>query len=127
MQIILIVFTFILGTALGSFISVLNDRIIRNRKSIVFGRSACPKCKKRLTARDLVPLFSYIILKGKCRHCGKKISAHYPALEVITGLAFVSMFLYFPFLDDKLTVSWPALSALAIHLVYTVFLVAIFF
>jgi leader peptidase (prepilin peptidase) / N-methyltransferase len=127
MQIILTIFLFLLGASFGSFISVLNDRIKKGKKGIIFGRSVCPKCKKKLGAADLVPLFSYLILRGKCRHCGKKISAHYPALEIITGLAFVAMLMRYPFMSDTLAIEWGNMLVLAINFVYTIFLVAVFF
>jgi len=52
------------------------------------GRSYCPKCHHTLAGYDLVPVFSFLFLKGKCRYCGKPISWQYPIIELITGLIF---------------------------------------
>jgi prepilin signal peptidase PulO-like enzyme (type II secretory pathway) len=56
------------------------------------GRSYCPHCKHTLSWQDLLPVFSFIMLKGKCRYCGKKISWQYPAVEIATGLLFLLIF-----------------------------------
>ena len=80
--------SFIFWLAFGSFISVLVWRIKNNEKWIFLWRSKCPKCWNILQPVDLVPIFSYIFLKWKCRYCGKKISIVYPVLELTTGLVF---------------------------------------
>ncbi len=84
---------FILGTAFGSFLSVMVNRAIKEETGIIFGNSQCPHCKHRLAAIDLIPLFSYLFLNGKCRYCGKKISIEYPLYELITGLVFLANFI----------------------------------
>lgn len=56
--------------------------------------SSCPKCGRRLGALDLVPVFSYILLVGKCRHCGEKISPRYLLIELVTGFLFLLMYLH---------------------------------
>ncbi len=130
MQTLLIIFIFILGASVGSFISVLNDRIKKGKKGIIFGRSACPHCKKKLKSSDLVPLISYMMLKGKCRYCHKKISSHYPALEIISALAFTALYFRFQFFNETenaYAISWPDLLQFLINIVYAVFMVAIFF
>lgn len=81
------VFIFILGIILGSFYNAVLYRI-PNDISIAAGRSICPNCKTKLKPIDLVPVFSWIFLKGKCRYCSKKISIRYPLIELITGLIF---------------------------------------
>lgn len=86
------IFLFILGTAIGSFLNVLIDRL-PNEQSIG-GRSHCDHCKKQLSALDLIPIFSYFLLGGKCRYCKKRISLVYPLVELITGVAFVYTWLY---------------------------------
>lgn len=65
----------------GSFLGVIVTRF-EQPGSILFGRSACPKCGARLTPRDLVPILSWLALRGRCRHCGKLIEAFYPAMEL---------------------------------------------
>ena len=79
---------FIAGTAIGSFISVVISRVHKNEKGILMGRSHCTKCNRNLSALELIPIFSYLMQKGKCKGCKKKISAIYPALELVTGLLF---------------------------------------
>lgn len=81
-------FLFILGLIVGSFLNVLIYRIPRG-EGFVAGRSRCPHCHHDLVWRDLVPLVSYLILRGKCRYCRKPISAQYPLIELISGIFFV--------------------------------------
>lgn len=79
---------FILGLVIGSF---LNCVVYRTEKKRTFlkGRSFCPHCKHVLSWQDLIPVFSFLILKGKCRYCRKKISFQYPLIELATALLFV--------------------------------------
>lgn len=90
----LLFFLFILGLVIGSFLNVLIDRLPKDQS--IFGRSYCDHCHKQLEERDLIPLVSYFLLKGKCRNCGKKISAFYPLVEILTAATFVLVFLYAP-------------------------------
>ena len=87
-------YIFIIGLCVGSFLNVLIDRL-SNDESIL-GRSHCDKCKKQLKSKDLIPVFSYIFLKGKCRFCKKKINARYPVVELLTGTLFLSYFIFIP-------------------------------
>lgn len=80
-------FLLFLGLFVGSFLNVLSDRLPRN-ETVVKGRSHCEYCKKELQWYDLIPLFSFIFLKGKCRYCHKKLSFSYPISELGTGLIF---------------------------------------
>ncbi len=84
------VFNFLLGTIIGSFLNVLIYRIPRN-ESILNPPSHCPVCRHRLKWYDMIPVFSYIFLRGKCRYCGAKISFRYPLIEALTGFAFVGI------------------------------------
>jgi leader peptidase (prepilin peptidase)/N-methyltransferase len=77
--------SFAMGAALGSFLAVLVDRLSTGR-SFVKGRSYCESCKKTLQAIDLVPVFSYIVLLGKCRFCKKKIPFRLFLIELVTAL-----------------------------------------
>jgi leader peptidase (prepilin peptidase) / N-methyltransferase len=86
------VIVFLFGLAIGSFTNVLIYRIPLE-KSIVYPPSACTSCGNRLTALDLVPVFSYIFLKGRCRHCGAPVSGRYPLVELLTALIFVALFM----------------------------------
>ncbi len=85
---------FILGICLGSFFNVLIYRIPKNER-FINGRSYCPKCETKLSALDLIPIFSYLALRGKCRYCSIKISIRYPLIELLTGLLFLASFVYF--------------------------------
>ena len=87
-------FFFIFGTIIGSFLNVLIDRL-PNEESIN-GRSHCDFCKKTIAPYDLIPVLSYILLKGKCRYCGKKLSIQYPLIEVLTGIIFVLIWFNVP-------------------------------
>jgi len=78
---------FILGIFFGSFLNVIIYRFPK-MKDIFLGRSYCPKCKKTIPFYDLVPLFSYLMLGGKCRFCSKPISIQYPIIELSTGFLF---------------------------------------
>ena len=105
----------LLGLVVGSFLNVCIWRLPRE-ESIVRPGSHCPVCSTALGARDLVPVLSWIFLRGKCRYCGTKISPRYPAVELLTGVLFVWCFLRFG-LSPQLA---PAL-------VFSAFMVAITF
>jgi len=111
----LIGFIAVLGLIFGSFVTALSFRLPRGI-SIATGRSACPACKTVLTARDLVPVFSWIAYRGACRACGSKISWRYPVIELTTAALFVAAALM---IDDParlvlvLAVT-PAMIALAV-------------
>lgn len=90
---------FILGTIFGSFLSVVNYRIKHKKKGIFFGRSECAHCHKNLKVYQLIPIVSYIIGKGRCMSCKKKISISYPLLEITSGLVLLALFLHIPFLE----------------------------
>jgi len=83
---------FIFGLLIGSFLNVCIYRI-PNEKSIVSPPSSCPTCNNRIKGYDLIPVFSYLILGGKCRHCGEKISPRYMLIELLTGLLFLLCFM----------------------------------
>ncbi len=85
-----LVFFAILGLAVGSFLTVVAERI-DTVESIFWGRSHCNKCKRVLTWWELLPLAGYWLVRGSCRTCRSPISQLYPVFEVITALAFVSL------------------------------------
>lgn len=87
METIIIVLFFIYGIIFGSFFNVVGLRVPKG-ESIVKPPSHCTVCDRNLTIVDLVPVFSYLFLKGKCRGCGTKISWIYPVMELVTGLLF---------------------------------------
>ncbi|PJE76263.1 hypothetical protein COV04_00050 [Candidatus Uhrbacteria bacterium CG10_big_fil_rev_8_21_14_0_10_48_11] len=81
---------FILGLLVGSFLNVLTLRIIAG-ESIVLGRSHCPHCKTPLRLFDMIPVMSYVMLRGNCRNCDASISPQYPLLELASAFAFVGI------------------------------------
>lgn len=78
---------FIFGAVLGSFYNVVGMRVPK-KASIVYPGSHCTSCERALTAADLVPIFSYLFLKGRCRTCKARISPVYMFMELITGVLF---------------------------------------
>lgn len=94
MDIVLPVIIFMIGLVFGSFFNVVIYRLPAG-KSIVAPRSSCTSCGTTLKARDLIPVFSFIFLKGRCRYCGSEISIRYPLVELISGIVFTV--LYFKF------------------------------
>lgn len=85
------IFPFVLysvfGLCIGSFLNVVIYRLPIGMP-IAKGRSMCPGCEHQLAARDLIPLFSFLFLKGKCRYCKAPISWRYPGIEALTGVLF---------------------------------------
>ena len=90
-----LIFFFILGAVFGSFLNVCIYRLPRG-ESIFHPPSHCPHCKKKIALIDLVPIISYVFLRGKCRYCQSPISFRYPLVEIITGLSFVLTAMAFP-------------------------------
>lgn len=86
----------LLGLALGSFINALVWRI-HEKRDFVKERSVCVHCEHTLEWYDLVPLFSWLWLRGQCRYCSKKISWQYPAVELATASLFVVSYLVWPY------------------------------
>lgn len=109
----------LLGLVMGSFINAWVWRTSKDL-SVAKGRSECPHCKHQLAWYDLVPAINYIVLKGKCRYCGKRISMQYPLVEISTSLLFAA--LYYVYLPQSHLV-W---LQLAIVLIISVLLVAAF-
>lgn len=106
---------FIYGTVVGSFLNVLIYRLPRGL-SIVKPRSHCPNCGTELRARDLVPLLSFLWQRGRCRHCGARISWRYFWVELATGLLFLGIYWRYGW-------SWDTLF----YLLFAAALVAAFF
>jgi prepilin signal peptidase PulO-like enzyme (type II secretory pathway) len=88
MEFLIYIFVFIFGLIVGSFLNCVIYRL-ETEESFLKGRSYCPHCKHALSWKDLIPVFSFLILKGKCRYCKKKISFQYPLVELLTGILFV--------------------------------------
>ena len=90
---------FVFGLIIGSFLNCVIYRLAlpkgrprRSRLATLRGRSFCPHCRHILSWQDLIPVFSFLILKGKCRYCHQKISLQYPIVEISTGLIFLLIF-----------------------------------
>jgi len=84
------IFVFIFGLCIGSFLNAVIYRL--NQKKTLKGRSICPVCKHQLEWRDLVPVFSFLVLGRKCRYCKEKISWQYPLVEIVTAVIFLIIF-----------------------------------
>lgn len=89
--ILIYAYIFYVGCCFGSFFNVCIDRLPRG-ESIVTPRSHCTYCGKFLGVLDLIPVFSYLLLKGKCRYCGKKLSPRYMLMELLWGIVFLASF-----------------------------------
>ena len=89
-----LLFLFAFGSCIGSFLNVVIYRLPRD-KSIVTPPSACPSCEKRIRFYDNIPLLSWLLLRGKCRFCGERISPRYFIIELFTALMFVGVYLLF--------------------------------
>ncbi len=83
----LVVVAALVGLVVGSFLNVVIHRVPR-RESVAWPASRCPHCGEPIRPWDNVPLLSYLLLRGRCRNCGGRISARYPAVEGLTGLLF---------------------------------------
>lgn len=88
------VYIFIIGLLFGSFYNVVGMRL-PNNESIIFPGSHCENCNHKLSWYENIPLFSYILLKGKCKSCHAKISVWYPAIELFTGMLFLISYYVF--------------------------------
>lgn len=86
----------LLGLIAGSFLNVCVYRIPRS-ESIVFPPSRCPDCGHRLAAWELIPVLSFVLLRGRCRECGGRIPAQYPLVELGTGIMFALIYLAYGF------------------------------
>lgn len=107
---------FILGLLTGSFLNSVIFRL-REKTGFVKGHSKCPGCGKILSARELIPLISFVIQKGRCRGCQKRISIQYPLVELASGLLFLASYLYFG-LEWRLLLTLIYISFLMILFVY---------
>ncbi len=87
---------FLLGSVIGSFLNVIAYRV-PIKESLVKGRSHCTSCGKQILNRDLIPIFSWIFLKGRCRFCKEKISPRYMIVEFLTAISYLGAFLVFGF------------------------------
>lgn len=112
MDIFWYIYLFIAGLVLGSFYNVVGLRLPRG-ESLVHPRSHCTSCGRTLSAWELIPVVSYLALRGKCRSCGAGVSPIYPLFELSTGLLFVLSFSVFGF-QPELAVALLFISMLII-------------
>lgn len=84
----------VFGSLWGSFANVCIYRLPKNQ-SVITGRSSCPSCKNKIYWYDNIPLLSFILLMGKCRHCKNPIDLQYFIVELISAVSFVSIYYFF--------------------------------
>jgi len=92
------------GMILGSFLNVCIDRIPR-AESLAAGRSHCDSCGRSLSALELIPVISYLALRGRCRNCGARIPVRVPLVEIGTGLLFGLIWLRYPASPEALLIA----------------------
>jgi leader peptidase (prepilin peptidase)/N-methyltransferase len=107
---------FFFGLAFGSFLNVCIYRLPLGL-SVVTPRSACPKCKQAIAFYDNVPVLSWLILRGRCRHCKTTISARYILIELLTGSLFLACYWYFGL--NLATLKYCAFVFLLLGLIFT--------
>lgn len=119
---VLVFSVFILGLIVGSFLNVV---ILRTRTGMgIGGRSHCFSCNKTLRWYELLPVVSFIIQRGRCRRCHSQISAQYPIVEFVTGVAFVLPMLAFPIVGLNsllaIVIAWICASVAMVVSVYDI-------
>ncbi len=115
MEIYYTIVLFLFGIVLGSFYNVVGYRLPKG-ESLLFPSSHCTKCNHKLGASELVPIFSYLFLKGKCKNCGEKISLFYPIFELCSGLLFAFSYILFGF-SIELAIALTFISTLLIIII----------
>ncbi len=110
MMLMIIAILVVVGLCFGSFVNALVWRVHeqaaqkgkqdteKDQKdlSIVKGRSMCPACQHELAAKDLIPVLSWLALRGRCRYCGKPVSSQYPLVELLTAGLFAALYIWWP-------------------------------
>ncbi len=112
---------FVYGCVIGSFLSVVIDRL-PNNESIVKGRSYCDHCHKKLTWFELFPILSFLIQKGQCRQCKGKLSWQYPTIELLTGLI---TFGYIYLNSTNSILSWFTINFSQLILIYSLIVISV--
>jgi leader peptidase (prepilin peptidase)/N-methyltransferase len=107
---------FFFGLTFGSFLNVCIHRLPLGL-SVVTPRSACPKCKKPIAFYDNLPVLSWLILRGRCRHCKTAISPRYLLIELLTGFLFLACYWYFGL--TLATLKYCTLAFLLLGLIFT--------
>jgi prepilin signal peptidase PulO-like enzyme (type II secretory pathway) len=109
---LILIIVIISGLLWGSFLSVVKNRL-DDLGSIFFGRSHCPKCRHVLGVFDLIPIVSFLCLRGRCRFCHAKISLEYPFTEIISALLILLVYLKFG-ISFRSAILYLSLSALLV-------------
>lgn len=99
MQTLYLIILFVLGTLFGSFFTVVGTRLPKN-EGFIKSRSYCDHCKHSLSFLDMIPILSFLFLKGKCRYCGEKINSLSTWMELFTGILFALSYFTFGFSYD---------------------------
>ena len=84
----IVLLAFLVGLLIGSFLNVCIYRLPRDLSVVMPSRSFCPECEKTIAWYDNIPVVSYFVLRGRCRHCEKRIPLRYLLVELSTGAAF---------------------------------------
>ena len=111
-------FAFLFGLVFGSFLNVCIRRLPRH-ESVVTPGSHCPACGTPIRARDNIPVLSYLLLRGRCRWCGRHISLEYPLVELLTGALFLGCYLQFG--ATLAGMKWTLFCAILLVLTFTDF------
>lgn len=106
----------VIGLLLGSFLNVCIYRVPRDL-SVVFPRSFCPECEVQIRAVDNIPLLSYLVLRGRCRNCGKSIGWRYPVVELTTAILLALVVARYQW--SALSLKWGIFECLMIVLFWT--------
>lgn len=112
MKITYTIIFFILGTCMGSFFTVIGLRLPK-KKSFIKGRSHCDSCDHELSLLDMIPILSFLFLRGKCRYCKEKIDALSTYMEFFTGVLYALAFYSFG-LSSELFIALGIVSMLSI-------------
>ncbi len=115
-NIFIAIFVFLFGLAIGSFLNVLIYRIPKNL-NILYPPSACPKCNNKLRWYHNIPLFSWLILRGKCAYCNNKISFQYPFVELFNALIWLAIYYQYGLSWDKIFVMLSFSMLLALSMI----------
>ncbi len=105
-----------MGGLWGSFANVCIYRLPQD-KGVVTGRSYCPKCKKKISWYDNIPILSYLFIQGKCRKCKKQISIQYPLVELLSVVSFVTVYFFYGITVTTLLFIFLALSFIIIFFI----------
>ncbi len=110
------VFVFVIGAAVGSFLNVVADRLPAGQ-SLVDPPSHCPSCQLRLSARDMVPILSYVWLRGGCRGCSARIPLRLFVVELISGLLFLGIYLKYGLTVEAVVLAVASSILIAVALI----------